>query len=119
MSKRVIAANRDVGGMETILDDGETMVGACYTREAWPAAPNFRGNRGPVHRGKPAKRAVCGGSSANLLKRVPGEGIEPTLLSKLDFERGVSIFPTLNQGVAVGYGNFARSLQNAPSFVIQ
>jgi hypothetical protein len=48
---------------------------------------------------------------------VPGEGIEPTLLSKLDFESGALTFLFANQGV-VGGGNFTKSLQNEPPFAI-
>ena len=42
---------------------------------------------------------------------MPGEGIEPTRLSTLDFESSASIFSFVNQKVIGDSSNFAKSLQ--------
>ena len=45
---------------------------------------------------------------------MPGEGIEPTLLSKLDFESDALTISLKNQWTTSVESNFARSLQNCP-----
>ena len=42
---------------------------------------------------------------------VPGKGIEPSLLSKLDFESSAPSIRIANQCVTGGIGGFAKSLQ--------
>jgi hypothetical protein len=43
---------------------------------------------------------------------VPGEGIELTLLSKLDFEKAAHTFPFKNQRITSDVRSLTRSLQN-------
>jgi hypothetical protein len=45
---------------------------------------------------------------------VPGEGIEPTLLSKLDFEKSAPTFSLQIQTVTSAKRNFTRSLEMIP-----
>jgi hypothetical protein len=49
---------------------------------------------------------------------VPGKGIEPTLLSKLDFEKDALEIFLLSQQVASGNGGFASSLKMAAPWLL-